>query len=328
MKKISILCAFLCAQSSFASDQNRTSASSHAPISVMGDHLHHKGGWMVSYRYMKMDMDGNRIGTRQVSAREIVDSGQFRVAPTRMPMDMHMFGAMYGLSDRITLMAMTSFISNKMDHLARNGDTFTTRSSAIGDSKMAALVALYKNSSHSVHMNIGLSLPTGSSNERDDTPAMVDAILPYPMQLGSGTYDLLSGITYSGRRSDLSWGLQASATIRTDRNDEGYRLGDRTSLAAWLARDINQDLSVSLGLRYQDWDNIEGQNPTLNPGMIQTANAQLQAGNRSEVSIGANYLFNNGHRLGIEYSKPVSQDLVGPQLEADSILTIGWQKAF
>ena len=30
----------------------------HAPISVMGDHMHKMGEWMVSYRYMTMDMEG------------------------------------------------------------------------------------------------------------------------------------------------------------------------------------------------------------------------------------------------------------------------------
>ena len=30
----------------------------HAPISVMGDHMHAMGEWMVSYRYMTMDMEG------------------------------------------------------------------------------------------------------------------------------------------------------------------------------------------------------------------------------------------------------------------------------
>ena len=30
----------------------------HAPISVMGDHTHGEGEWMLSYRYMTMDMEG------------------------------------------------------------------------------------------------------------------------------------------------------------------------------------------------------------------------------------------------------------------------------
>ena len=31
----------------------------NAPIGVMADHYHHKGGVMLSYRYMNMNMKGN-----------------------------------------------------------------------------------------------------------------------------------------------------------------------------------------------------------------------------------------------------------------------------
>jgi len=275
-----------------------STASSHAPLGVMGDHLHKKGEFMFSYRYMRMDMDGSRIGTRRVSARETVGTmanpGQFVVAPTRMPMDMHMLGGMYGLTDNITLMGMTSYISNSMDHLWK----------------------------------AGISLPTGSTDERDDTPAMQNAFLPYPMQLGSGTYDLLPAITYAGRNHTLSWGAQANAVIRTGDNDEGYTLGDKLGATAWLAKDFNDSLSLSVRLNYQDTDNIGGFNSALNPRMIQTANTTLQAGDRTDLSLGVNYLFKNGHRLAVEYGEAIQQDLSGPQLEVSSVLTIGWQKAF
>lgn len=312
--------------------KNSSTAASHAPISVMGDHRHKQGEWMMSYRYMRMDMDGSRIGSNRVSARETVGSmanpGQFLVAPTRMPMDMHMVGLMYGLSDQVTLMGMLSYLSNEMDHLVRNGRTFTTESSGLGDTKLGALIKLAESDAYSVHVNLGVSLPTGSTDERDDTPAMQNAFLPYPMQLGSGTYDLLPGITYLGKAQAWSWGAQAAATIRTGDSDQGYTLGDRLALSGWLARDISSQLSLSAGLKYQDWDNIDGRNPALNPAMVQTANTQLQAGDRLDASLGANYLFNNGHRLAIEYAVPLSQSLDGPQLEIDSVLTVGWQKAF
>ena len=38
------------------SHHNHFRPDSHAPIGVMGDHLHHKGGLMVSLRYMDMMM--------------------------------------------------------------------------------------------------------------------------------------------------------------------------------------------------------------------------------------------------------------------------------
>ena len=90
----------------------------HAPIGVMGDHMHKAGEWMLSYRFMRMNMEGNRIGNNSVSPEDIVTTvpnrffgnpnqpPTLRVVPTQMTMNMHMFGVMYAPSDVITLMAM------------------------------------------------------------------------------------------------------------------------------------------------------------------------------------------------------------------------------
>jgi len=43
------------------------------------------------------------------------------------------------------------------------------------------------------------------SNERDDTPAGSNQKLPYPMQLGSGTIDLLPAIIYIGQTDKFQY---------------------------------------------------------------------------------------------------------------------------
>ena len=100
-------------------------ADSHAPIGVMGDHMHDAGEWMVSYRYMNMEMEGNRNGTDRVSPEAIVSGSanpfappaNLRVVPTEMTMEMHMLGAMYAPSDDVTLMAMLPYLENDMRHV-------------------------------------------------------------------------------------------------------------------------------------------------------------------------------------------------------------------
>lgn len=81
----------------------------------MGDHMHKKGEYMLSYRFSHMQMKGNRIGNNRVGTNFIgsglfgmpgVLGGQSRVVPTKMSMQMHMFGAMYAPTDWLTLMAM------------------------------------------------------------------------------------------------------------------------------------------------------------------------------------------------------------------------------
>ena len=101
----------------------------HAPIGVMGDHVHHAGDWMLSYRYARMRMDGNRDRTDSVSRREILNPppGTLQVAPTDMDMSMHMFGLMVAPHDRVTLMAMLPFVDKEMDHVTVTGQRFTTK---------------------------------------------------------------------------------------------------------------------------------------------------------------------------------------------------------
>ncbi|MFW5791454.1 MAG: hypothetical protein ACOCVU_02235 [Desulfohalobiaceae bacterium] len=40
-----------------------------SPVGVMGAHTHGRGDWMLSYRYMHMDMGGNRDGSSRSARR-------------------------------------------------------------------------------------------------------------------------------------------------------------------------------------------------------------------------------------------------------------------
>jgi hypothetical protein len=162
----------------------------HAPIGVMGEHMHPAGGWMLSYRYMFMKMDGSRDGDSRVSDGNVLR--QFPVTPTEMDTQMHMFGAMYAPIDQVTLMAMLPLIQKDMDHITRSAREFSTDTFGVGDFKFSAMLRLWENETHHFHLNAGMSFPTGSTSETDDTP-MGNVRVPYPMQLGSGTYDLLPG---------------------------------------------------------------------------------------------------------------------------------------
>lgn len=304
---------------------------SHAPIGVMGDHIHKAGEWMFSYRFMRMDMDGNRDGSERLSTDDVFSRG-YMVAPTSMTMDMHMFGVMYAPTDQVTFMAMLPYLSTEMDHATRMGTSFTTRSAGFGDVKLSALVGVLDHPGRRVHLNLGVSLPSGSIDERDDTPAARNAKLPYPMQLGSGTYDLLLGATYSGQAQHWSWGGQALATVRTGENDNQYRLGNRFESSLWLARVLNPDNSVSVRIHYEDLRDVHGADPDLNPMMVPTADPSLRAGRRANLLLGWNFNGKQGllkgQRLALELGVPVYQNLDGPQLETDLTYTLGWQYAF
>jgi hypothetical protein len=301
----------------------------HAPIGVMGDHTHHAGEVMLSYRYARMRMDGNRDGTDRLSASEVLRS--FPVAPTDMDTEMHVFGVMWAPLDRVTLMAMLPYVRKTMDHRTRAGGRFTTRSDGLGDLKLTALVPFLERGPHRLHANLGLSVPTGSTDEKDRTP-MGRVVLPYPMQLGSGTVDLMPGLTWNARLERWSFGAQALGTIRPGRGDDGYALGNAYQVTGWVARRIAPWLSLSARLDWQQWFDVRGEDDRLDPRVVPTADPDLRAGRRLDGLVGANFVVTGGplagHRFAVELGLPIHQDLDGPQLESDWRLVAGWQLAF
>lgn len=321
----------------------------HAPIGVMGDHAHKAGEWMLSYRFMRMNMSDNRIGTDSISPDSIVTTvpnrffgmpGQppsLRVVPTEMTMDMHMLGAMYAPSDRVTLMLMVNYLENEMDHITYAGGvgtqqlgTFTTNTSGFGDTRFSSLITLNQSINSRLHAIIGLEAPTGSTSKRDSilTPMGMrpEVRLPYPMQLGTGSWSAIVGLnqTWSGDR--FSGGAQWNSVFRLNENNDNYTRGDEHRLNLWGAWRMAERLSASVRLEGFDRSNIDGIDPQI-MGPIQTADPNRHGAQRISVGIGLNYVLGTS-RIALEWTKPIYQDLDGPQLEVDSNLILGWQYSF
>lgn len=304
-----------------------SSANGHAPIGVMADHMHKSGEFMTSYRYGYMQMAGNRKDCNRVSIARVHDD--FMVSPIRMSMQMHMFGAMYGLTDTVTAMAMIPLAKRRMSHITRMGQRFTTESCGVGDLKLSAMYALLEGEQHRVHVTGGLSCPTGGINHKDETP-MGKVRLPYPMQLGSGTWDILANLTYNGFLHGWAWGGQLGGTYRTCQNKNKYRLGHEFLGSAWLSYNVAKWMCTSLRAEGQYWGNIAGADRELNPMMVPTARTDLRGGGRIDLFAGMNLLHDwlHGHRVAVEVGMPVYQNLRGPQLEVDKRIIAGWQLAF
>lgn len=325
-----------------------------APISVMKDHTHGKGKVMMSYRYMRMDMDGNQIGTSDVSPETIVTTvpnrffgmaGQpatLRVVPTSMSMDMHMLGAMVGVTDNLTLMGMLNYVEKDMDHITFQGGagttrlgTFSTHTSGLSDTTVTALTTLMQNEERSVVGSLGISLPTGSITETGQilTPMNMRPTvrLPYSMQLGSGTFDFLPSLTYKENHDKWSYGLQYSGVIRTGRNDEDYTWGDKHQINAWTGYAFNQNWSATALVSFEHEGTIDGIDSSI-ALPVQTADPDNYGGKRLKLGLGAAYKFNESFlektSIAADISIPIYQDLNGPQMEQDYTFTIGLKKGF
>jgi len=324
--------------------QNWTSGrpDGHAPIGVMGDHTHGAGEIMISYRYMHLSMKDMRKGTNTLSSADVVGTmanpGEYMVTPTEMPMVMHMIGAMYAISDKFTLMAMTNFVSTEMDHITRSGGVFTTEMRGMADTWLTGLMVFLDRNNSKAHFNLGIRIPTGSITKKDVTPASApnQTQLPYPMQPGRGTWDIKPRATFLIQSGDMSYGVQAYAVVPLSENDKGYKWGNTGVLTAWSAYRVSRMLSFSFRLRGQMDGKIQGSDPAYAMeaanNMVPTVIPQNFGGNTLFGGAGFNFYLPEGalkdFRLGVEYEVPFYQDLNGPQMETKGVLTTGMQYAF
>ncbi len=320
----------------FAHSWTAARPDGHAPIGVMADHMHKSGEYMFSYRYMFMNMQDNYDGTEQVSAADIFAQG-YSVAQIDMQMQMHMFGAMYAPTDKITLLAMANLINMEMLH-QRNAmmttmtgeEYFSTSSSGLGDVALGGLFKIKDFGQQSVHAGLSLILPTAET-DKSDTIGMNELVLPYPMQLGAGSWGLKPSLTYLGQDGSFSWGAQASAHIQLADNESEYQLGDSLTTTAWGAYKLSSAFSTSVRLETKSWTNIEGANDelTIMPTMVPTADTSLRGGNKVDAYLGLNYYLSGPNvRFAGEIGQTLWQDLDGPQLGSDWSLTLGIQSAF
>jgi hypothetical protein len=303
------------------------------PAGVSGGAMVGQGQGMLMYMPMSMSMEGNFVGTGKVPAATILatpnrESGPafLRMVPESMDAQMHAFGVTYGVTDAINVMVMGNYTDkdmtmttyNMMGKVALGTRTYST--DGFGDVSVTGLFRLYEDGFNHVHVNLGLSLPSG------DTTAQITMLSPmgtnmtmratYGMQLGTGTYDLLPGITYTGNKELWSWGAAYRARIALD-SDQGYHWGDSHQVTGWLGYTVLPGVTATARIAGTVQAKIDGKDPEIF-GAMQGANPAWYGGERIDLFGGieiAGHEFGLGHtRLAIEAGAPVYQNLNGPQI--------------
>ena len=283
--------------------------------------------WMVGYQVMFDKMEGNLVGSSRISESKILQ--QFMAAPTDMKMQMHMAMVMYAPSDRLTLMTMVPYIRKSMNHIMEDGMRFNELTKGIGDVELRGLYAVSAGKSlrNRVLLNFGVTLPTGSINER-----MGNMRLEYPMQLGSGTVAISPGVTYLGQSKPWGWGAEFIPVFQTGRNKNSYRLGNLYKPNLWVARQLIPWLSISAKANGEIWQNIKGADAMLDVMDEPTKDPALQGGRKMDMALGMSIHPNEGvlkrSEFFMDFSKPLFQSLNGPQLKRHSAVKFVWQLEF
>ena len=308
-------------------------SDAYASIGIMGDHLHHKDSWMISLRHMYMSMDGNQMGTREIANDAIYNS--YMAAPQNMSMQMYMLGIMYAPLDNLTISLMLPYLKNNMsmqmkmtmpDNMGMGGNmpmtTYTdyeTQSSGVGDLKLSVLYGLWSDQNTSFHLNMGISIPQGNIKNTDRTPMSEQMKLPYTMQLGSGSLDILVGATFKQSFKKSSVGIQPMATIRTNKNEEGYQFGNLYKVNGWYAYGLNNWLSLNLRTEFTLQEKLIGVDAELNKMMAPQSDNANYGYEQINTYIGFNFSFVNSSilknmRAGFEVGSPLYRNVSGIQM--------------
>ena len=158
-------------------------------------------------------------------------------------------------------------------------------------------------------------------------------LVHFGMQLGSGTWDFLPSLTYTGSKDQWSWGAQLSGNVRLEnRNESGYALGDIFQSTAWGSYNPTNWLSVSARGIYTVKGTIRGNFNGFNGQSGPMDFPDNQGGRFWDVGFGINAYVPSGglkgNRLSFEWIQPIVDDVNGYQLERDGALSATWSYSF
>lgn len=286
-----------------------------------------QGEFLIGYQFMHMRMKGHQDGTSKISKKDFWNGTSYMVRPKWMTMDMHMFHFMYSPIQDLTAMLMVPLLNLEMKHETRMGSTFKTQNDGFGDLEFMVHWAAYESDLIRVIPNAAISFPTGKLANQDVTP-MGKVRLPYPMRLGSGTWDPSIGLTVVSETANWNLGGDIKGTFRPEKNKYHYRLGHEMDLQLWAMRRINDWFALSVRGELNVWGNIKGHDDKLNPAIVPTADPKRRGGERIDLLGGVTVLFPSGffqgNRLVLEVGHAVYQRLDGPQLRSRFQVKLDW----
>jgi len=293
-------------------------------------HQKHGGMWMTDYKSTQMYMGGLLDTTDKISGEDVVavgsiyaDNRGYSMAPKDMSMDMHMFMFMYH-DARFMAMLMLHYMKNEMTMITSTGEQGNMSTSGLGDT--VATIEFPFKPLHAKY-SVGISVPTGSITESGPMVGMVgDIRYPYAMQLGSGTYDVLLGAGIEQRKSKITYAANYQYVLRTGENSEGYTLGNKYTLDGLIRFHFSSAINGDLSLSFLEFDSISGRDKELARSlcndsgcMSPTADYLNSGGRRADFKLGVKYESSQMSSVAFDFSRPIYQNLTGPQMRTDWI---------
>lgn len=231
--------------------------------------------WNLNYSYQRLILEGYRTGRNNLSDEtvlfrppEVRTATNYPILPTVITQEVHAFSLNYKWDDKLQLGITAPYITQSTDHksIVPGFSDFEIETKGIGDVSLSLTYKLPIKAVGYWTFVGAVSLPTGSVNEKGDTPRNgLNTLeqLPYTMQLGSGTYDFPIALKYNSNYEQLSFGGQINACFRTGKNSHNYRLGNNYGLSSWMRWTTNSIIHPSISIAYRHTGKIKGMDSML-----------------------------------------------------------------
>ncbi len=301
----------------------------HAPAGVTSDFFILNRDVYVGLRFYQETFRGTNVGTLPILADDVLNF--FTVTPLALDKQTAELDLRVGLFGFVTLQASMPVTKAEMLNTT-DAVLYQTSSETYGDVSIRGLFNLLEMNEYRLSLTLGGTIPTGKLKMSDTGASGASEILPYVMQGGSGTFDVLAGLTFLNQNEVASVGAQGDAVIRVVDNRRGYRLGNEYSFTAWGAYNLSDWVAVSMRGLYETWGDVRGSDPGTDGTSDPSANSFAQGGERFQIPFGISFFLREGpaagHRLLFEWYYIIHQDLNGPQLSAERSLVVSWQTFF
>lgn len=300
-----------------------------APAGIVGDRVLPAGTVELRYTFSNTSFQGVQLGTEVVGLGSVLD--YYDTSPFQRRDREHRAVLSFGASESFTLLVDARWIDRNRD-VADEEFFITTNSSGLGDVLVEGLASVFDGDAAKVALSGGVEIPLGSTDQRGDLLVLQDQVLPYEMQLGSGSISIVPGVSAQLQNEFGTVGAQMKARLRINDNDRDYRLGDVVEANGWVAYKLNDFFAVTSGVRASSWGSIEGVADDVDVGRDPGEDPVFTGGKRVDIPLGLNVYMPEGslmgHRFSLEFVWPVHQDYDNFRVANDWGFSVGWQKVF
>ena len=169
----------------------------------------------------------------------------------------------------------------------------------------------------------GATIPLGSIDKKDKN----QNLLPYAMQLGSGTIDPFIGIQYGKNINPLWIGGTLKYKTPLENNKNGYRLGNEFKYDLYAIYQINPTFTFELLLEGKNTEKISGEVDTsISQTMGMYKNLNWDPTNTGShvtfISAGIQWKPIDKLIIGLDYGVPIYESYNGMQLNNGSKIVL------